>query len=312
MAELPQSFKLNTGAEIPALGLGTWQSKPGEVRAAVKHALQSGYRHIDAAYCYGNEEEVGIGLLDTFKSGAVKREDVFVTTKLWCTYHTRVEENFEKSLKALGLEYIDLYLMHWPVAMNPEGNHENFPTLGDGSRDLMPGRSHVETYKDMEKLLGNGKVKAIGVANYSLRYLKELLSQSSITPAVNQIENHVLLPQQEIVDFCREHSIHVTAYSPLGSNGSPLMQLPVIENLATYRNVSPAVILLSWHVSCGRSVLAKSITPSRIEQNKCLVNLGRKELEAINIFIQSLAKNQGFTRYVYPAFGVDFGFPDKQ
>jgi diketogulonate reductase-like aldo/keto reductase len=99
----------------------------------------------------------------------------------------------------------------------------------------------------MEKLLDNGKVKAIGVANYSLRYLKELLSQSSITPAVNQIENHVLLPQQEIVDFCREHSIHVTAYSPLGSNGSPLMQLPVIENLATYRNVSPAVILLSWH-----------------------------------------------------------------
>jgi glycerol 2-dehydrogenase (NADP+) len=143
MAGPVTKFKLNTGAEIPALGLGsffikhtfqdcryacvlirnvgTWQSKPGEVRAAVRYALENGYRHIDAAYCYGNEEEVGLGLRDVFSTGNVRREDVFVTSKLWCTYHTRVEKNLDQSLKTLGLDYLDLYLVHWPVAMNPDG-----------------------------------------------------------------------------------------------------------------------------------------------------------------------------------------------
>jgi glycerol 2-dehydrogenase (NADP+) len=113
-------FTLNTGAKIPALGLGTWQSAPGEVARAVEHALLSGYRHIDAAFCYGNEDEVGQGLAAAFKTG-IKREDVFVTTKLWSTFHSRVEENLDLSLKSLGLDYVDLYLMHWPVAMNPKG-----------------------------------------------------------------------------------------------------------------------------------------------------------------------------------------------
>lgn len=131
--------------------------------------------------------------------------------------------------------------------MTLKGNHDMFPTRPDGTRDLLRSRSHVETYKDMENLLDTGKVKAIGVANYSLRYLKELLSKCSVPPAVNQIENHILLPQQEIVDFCREKSIHVTAYSPLGSSGSPLMQLSVIKTLAKCKDVSPAVLLLSWH-----------------------------------------------------------------
>jgi glycerol 2-dehydrogenase (NADP+) len=127
------------------------------------------------------------------------------------------------------------------------GNHEKFPTRPDGTRDLTPERSHIDTYKDMEKLLATGKVKAVGVANYSLRYLNELLSKVSVIPAVNQIENHLLLPQQEIVECCREKGIHVTAYSPLGSSGSPLLQLPVVQNIAERKGVPPAVILLSWH-----------------------------------------------------------------
>lgn len=118
MAEM--RFKLNTGAEIPALGLGTWKSAPGEVKQAVSYALSVGYRHIDGAYAYANEDEVGEGLKEAFDSG-VKREDVFVTTKLPCTYHSRIEECLDKSLKSLGLDYVDLYLMHWPVAMNPNG-----------------------------------------------------------------------------------------------------------------------------------------------------------------------------------------------
>lgn len=115
-----KTFTLNTGAQIPALGLGTWQSPPGAVAKAVEYALSIGYRHIDAAFCYGNEAEVGEGLRAAFASG-IRREDVFVTTKLWCTYHTRVEENLDLSLKDLGLDYVDLYLMHWPIAMNPNG-----------------------------------------------------------------------------------------------------------------------------------------------------------------------------------------------
>jgi glycerol 2-dehydrogenase (NADP+) len=127
-----------------------------------------------------------------------------------------------------------------------KGNHEKFPTKPDGTRDLYE-RTHVATYQDMEKLLDSGKVKAIGVANYSLRYLNELLSQTSVIPAVNQIENHLLLPQQEIVDFCKERGIHVTAYSPLGSSGSPLLQLPVVQRIAHRKGVSTAAVLLSWH-----------------------------------------------------------------
>ncbi|RFU33194.1 hypothetical protein B7463_g3136, partial [Scytalidium lignicola] len=281
------TLPLNTGAKIPALGLGTWQSKLGEVRAAVAHALDVGYRHIDAAYCYGNEVEVGLGLKDGFASGKVKREDVFITTKLWCTYHTRVEQNLDKSLELLGLDYVDLYLMHWPIAMNPNGNDEKFPKLLDGRRDLTPERKHVETYKDMEKLLATGKVKAIGVANYSLQYLNELLPEVEVVPAVNQIENHPELPQQEIVDFCQQKGIHITAYSPLGSTGSPLLSIPTITKIAERKGVKPSAILLSWHVQ-----------------------LDQEDLKEIAALIKRVEKT-GFKRYVYPEFGVDFGFPDK-
>ncbi|KAH8656259.1 aldo/keto reductase family protein [Ilyonectria robusta] len=304
-------FKLNTGAQIPAIGLGTWQSKPGEVQRAVEHAIEVGYRHIDAAYCYDNEDEVGKGLKAALASGKVKREDIFVTTKLWCTYHTRVEQNLDLSLKALGLEYVDLYLLHWPVAMNPNGNDERFPKHPDGSRDVTAERSHVDTYKDMERLVATGKTKAIGVANYSVRYLEELLPKASIVPAVNQIENHPLLPQQEIVDFCSNKGIHVTAYSPLGSSGGPLLQLPAIQRLAEKKSASPAAVLLSWHVSNGRSVLAKSVTPSRIEENLNLVDLDESDLQEIDDVIETCKRTTGFTRYVYPPFGVDFGFLDK-
>ena len=117
----PSFFKLNTGANIPALGLGTWQSAPGEVKNAVSYALRSGYKLVDCAFCYGNESEVGEGIKEALDSGAVKRGDFFVTSKMWCTFSSRVEENLDMSLKALGLDYVDLYLIHWPVAMNPHG-----------------------------------------------------------------------------------------------------------------------------------------------------------------------------------------------
>jgi len=190
--------------------------------------------------------------------------------------------------------------------MNPNGNHEKFPKLPDGSRDLVGERSHVDTYKDMEKLLKTGKAKAIGVSNYSKRYLEELLPKVDIVPAVNQVENHPLLPQQELVDFCKEKDVLMTAYSPLGSTGSPLFQDPHVVKLAEQKGVSPGTILLSYHVARGISVIPKSVTPSRIESNMKIVDLSESDLASL----AEISKD-GVTRYIYPEFGVDFGFPDK-
>ncbi|KAH8667440.1 NADP-dependent oxidoreductase domain-containing protein [Tricladium varicosporioides] len=307
-----QRYKLNNGIEIPALGLGTWQSAAGEVEKSVSYALSIGYKHIDAAYCYGNENEVGEGLRQAFASG-IKREDIFVTTKLWCTYNSRVQLGLDKSLKALGLDYVDLYLMHWPVPMNPEGNDDRFPKLPDGSRDLVKPEvwSHIQTWKEMEKLVGTGKVKAIGVANYSLRYLNQLLPEATIIPAVNQIENHPSLPQQEIVDFCKSKGIHITAYSPLGSAGSPMLSAAPVVEVAKKLSVTPATVLLSWNIARGSSVLAKSVNPERIKANMEIIKLDDSDMKTLTDYSKELEASGKLTRYVYPAFGVNFGFPDK-
>lgn len=258
-------FSLNNGRSIPKIGLGqcgsyharihltvhagTWQSPPGVTNAAVLHALRAGYRHIDCAYAYSNESEVGQAITQAITEGVIRREDLFVTTKLWCTYHTRVREALDNSLAALQLEYVDMYLMHWPVAMNPNGNHELFPKLANGKRDIDFSRHHVDTYLEMEQLLADNtsKVKGIGVANYSKKYLEELLPRISVKPAINQIENHPFLPQTEIVQLCQAEGIHVTAYSPLGSAGSPLLADSRVTDIAKKRGVSPAAILLSYH-----------------------------------------------------------------
>lgn len=163
------------------------------------------------------------------------------------TFHSRVEEALDRSLQSLGLDYVDLYLMHWPVPMNPNGNHPNIPKLPDGSRDLDKSWSFVQTWKEMEKLLKTGKTKAIGVSNFSEKYLRELLASAEVVPAVNQIENHPYLPQQEIVDLCKEKGILITAYSPFGSTGSPLFQEKEIVETAKKHDVTPGTVLLSYH-----------------------------------------------------------------
>nr|POE65882.1 d-galacturonate reductase [Quercus suber] len=300
-------FTLNTGAKIPAVGLGTWQSGPGEVKAAVAHALKHGYRHIDAALVYQNETEVGEGLKEAFASG-IRREDVFVTTKLWNTYHRKAEACIDESLKRLGLDYVDLYLVHWPVPMNGNGNDPLFPKREDGSRDLDQEWSHVQTWREMEKLFKTGKTKAIGVSNYSIPYLEELLKEAEVVPAANQIENHPYLPQQETSDFCREKGIIVQAYSPLGSTGSPLFSEDGIQEVAKKHNVGPGTVLISYQVSKGHVVLPKSVTPTRIEENLQTIKFDDEDLNAL----ESIHKKKGVTRFIYPAFGVNLGFPDKQ
>ncbi|KAF2711969.1 Aldo/keto reductase [Pleomassaria siparia CBS 279.74] len=302
------AIPLNTGASIPALGLGTWQSAPGEVKAAVIHAIEAGYRHIDCAFCYQNEDEVGEALQDVIKRGIVKRSDLFITSKLWCTFHTRAEEGLQTSLDLLKTDYVDLFLLHWPVPMNPKGNHPLFPKHDDGSRDLDNSLTHIQAWRNLETLIKTHpeKVKAIGVANYSVRYLEKLLAQAEIVPAVNQIENHPLLPQQEVVDFCKAKGIHITAYSPLGSTGSPLFKDPKVNEVASKHGVGPGVVLLSYHLARNSSVVPKSVTPSRIDENRKLISLDADDLSTLD----SISKN-GVTRFIYPPFGINLGFPDK-
>ncbi|OTA98373.1 hypothetical protein M426DRAFT_326026 [Hypoxylon sp. CI-4A] len=307
----PSSFKLNTGQDIPAIGLGTWQAAPGEVAAAVTYALKIGYKLIDAAYCYANEDEVGQGLKAAFDAGYVKREDIFVITKLWNTYSTRAALGLDKSLQALGLDYVDLYLVHWAVGMNPHGSDDRFPKLADGSRDILWNHDHVATWKQMEGLLKTGKTRAIGVCNYSRPYLEQLLAQATVVPAINQIENHPALPQQEVVDFSREKGIHIVAYSPLGSTGGPLLKSEPVARVAARKGTSPGTVLLSYHVARGATVLAKSVTESRIKANLEIVDLDDEDLKILNDYSDSLVKAGKVERYVYPPFGINFGFPDK-
>ncbi|KAI9492886.1 NADP-dependent oxidoreductase domain-containing protein [Zychaea mexicana] len=292
-----RAFKLNNNTIIPAVGLGTWQSKPNEVYDAVRTALKAGYRHIDTAYVYRNEKEVG----QAIKDSGIPREELFITTKLWNTSHRpdTVQAALERSLANLQLEYLDLYLMHWPIAFQPSPS--NFPRDAD-KNILLDSTDFTETYAAMEKLVGS-RVRAIGVSNFSIANLEKLVQTAKIMPAVLQVELHPYFPQWGLLAFCEKHNIHVTAYSPLGSTSSPVMEEQIVTDIAKKHNVSPAQVLLAWGVQRNCSVIPKSVTPSRIVSNFQDAILTKDDVDRLN----TLAKSERAKRLLDPSpiWGVD-------
>ena len=225
-AEVPSTVTLNSGFEMPLIGLGTWKCAPGIVGEAVRTAIESGYRHIDCAHCYNNEKEIGAVLASVLSADDTSdvictRDSLFVTSKLWNTKHRedQVVGALKHSLAQLQLDYLDLYLIHWPTAFkSTEGHDENFPRRADGTGPEYDFELHwLETWRGMEAAQRLGLVRSIGVSNFNSKQLAELVAAAKIPPAINQVECHPLLPQRPLLEFCKSKGIVLTAYSPLGS-----------------------------------------------------------------------------------------------
>ncbi|BGP17965.1 hypothetical protein JCM10213_003972 [Rhodosporidiobolus nylandii] len=284
MVFVSPTVTLQNGKTIPQLGFGTWQAPDEEVKKAVEVALKAGYRHLDLAKVYQNQKAIGPAIA----SAGVSRSDLFITSKLWNSSHKpeNVEPALDDTLKELGLEYLDLYLIHWPVAFEEEGDPtvNLFPKENDSCK-IDAKTSIVDTWKAMVKLLDTGKVKSIGVSNFNAEMIDAITEATGVQPQVNQIERHPKLLQPEFLDYLKKKNIHVTAYSGFGNNtvGEPLLIThPTVKKLAEQYNTGVGNILISWGVSGGHSIIPKSVTPSRIESNFQLVDLKAEDVEAIN------------------------------
>ncbi|KAF9639398.1 Aldo/keto reductase [Lasiodiplodia theobromae] len=299
-------FAPNQAVAPPLLGFGTWNLKvsPDNTTDAVSLAIQSGYRHIDAAAAYGNQVAVGKGIADGIDKAGLQREDIWVTSKLWNDHHgdaDAVEAALTKTLEELGLQYLDLYLMHWPVSAS--GDYD-----------------YVETWKSMEKLLPD-KVRNIGVANFSPHQLRKLVRSSTVKPAVHQMELHPYLQQAGWVRFHQKHGIHVTSYSPLGNTnpiyrsssreantrktGTPLLlENPELESIAKQRDCSVAQVALAWGMERGTSVIPKSSHEKWIKENFEAVECGLVDADLDKI--EKIGEKY-LTRFNNPskAWGVD-------
>ncbi|MFE7193457.1 aldo/keto reductase [Kitasatospora sp. NPDC057541] len=253
MSNIP-SVTLNDGTRIPQLGFGVWQVPDAEATAAVRTAIEVGYRSIDTAAIYENESGTGKAITEALAGGAVAREDLYITTKLWNS-GTRdwsgeqgrdaVLREFDASLDRLGLDYLDLYLIHWPRPMHG---------------------SYLNVWKALEQLKADGRVRSVGVSNFGTEQLTRIVEESSLLPALNQVELHPYFPQEELRAFHARHGIATEAWSPLGQ-GKELLSEPALAGIADKHGRTVAQVVLRWHLQSGVIAIPKSVTPSRIKEN---------------------------------------------
>ncbi|MBX3450965.1 MAG: aldo/keto reductase [Planctomycetaceae bacterium] len=298
----PTTLVLKTGANLPPVALGFWKVPRPETADLVERAIDVGYRHLDCAADYGNEAEVGAGLANVFRTGKAKRDDIWITSKLWNTYHRKehVRPALERTLRDLGLDELDLYLIHFPIALQfvpfetrypPEWVYDPSAAAPRMEADRVP---IAETWGAMEELVRAGLVKNVGVCNFGVSLLRDLMNTAEIPPAVLQVELHPLLTQDKLVRYCQESGIAVTAFSPLGAQSyfslnmarpeESLLKHPLIEQIAMAHERTPAQILLRWGVQRGTAVVPKTVRTERLIENRNLFDfsLSAEEMGAIS------------------------------
>lgn len=260
--------------QMPLFGLGTWKSPPNDAYHAVLEAIRIGYRHIDCAHIYKNEKEIGEAFAKAFKEGWVKREELWITSKLWndCHEEQHVLPALKQTLQDLQLDYLDLYLIHWPVAVK---HGVNFASTREDF--LSPEEAPLtKTWVAMEKGVDLGLTRHIGLSNFNIAKLKEILATARIRPEMNQVELHPFLQQNDLLAFCKENDIHLTAYAPLGSayrvadkevDFPILLENDVIRKIAAKHQATPAQIVIAWGIQRGTAVIPKSVKKERIFEN---------------------------------------------
>lgn len=296
------SFGNGSGA-IPALGFGTLIPDPIATRNATRGALEAGFRALDTAERYRTEKEIGEAMQDVFKAGKIKREDVFVGTKLWNTNHRpeRVKPAFEASLKKLQLDYLDLYLIHTPFAFQP-GEVQD-PRDANGNVIYDGGVTLLQTWGALEELVQEGKCKAIGLSDVNVAKVKEIFEAATIKPAVVHVESHPYLPEWELLDYCRNHGIVMQAFAALGHSSEPnLLADPVITAVAARVGKTPAQVVLAWGIQRGTAILTTTKTPRRIEENYDVSTLPDDAMQEINEGIKSRIRFNAVVETGVPGF----------